>query len=102
MPKRFNISGDIISNDLQDLYDWIGWDGTSPKKVRKCLEDCMGQDVVIDINSPGGEIGAGSEIYTMLRDSGKHVIVNIQGLAASAASSRLLSLHRHVCIFLAA
>ena len=29
---------------------------------------------------------AASEIYTMLRDSGKRIVVNIQGLAASAAS----------------
>lgn len=86
MPKRFSISGDIISNDCQDLYDWVGWDGTSPKKVRKCLDDCMGEDVVIDINSPGGEIGAGSEIYTMLKDYSGNITVNIVGAAHSAAS----------------
>ena len=86
MPKRFSISGDIIQNDCQDLYDWIGWDGTSPKKVRKYLDDCMGEDVVIDINSPGGEIGAGSEIYTMLKDYTGNITVNIVGAAHSAAS----------------
>ena len=86
MPKRFSISGEIISNDWQDLYDWLGFDGTSPKKIRKCLDDCMGEDVVIDINSPGGEIGAGSEIYTMLKGYTGNITVNIVGAAHSAAS----------------
>lgn len=86
MPKRFNISGEIIQNDWQDIYDWIGWDGTSPKKVKKNLKDANGDDVIIDINSPGGEIGAGSEIYTMLKEYSGNVTINIVGAAHSAAS----------------
>ena len=43
----------------------------------------------VDINSGGGEVFAGSEIYSALRAyslNGGHVTVNIVGLAASAAS----------------
>lgn len=43
-------------------------------------------EIVLDIASNGGDVFAASEIYTMLRDSQKNIVVNIQGLAASAAS----------------
>lgn len=86
MSKRFSISGEIIQNDWQAVYDWLGWDGTSPKKVRKRLEEANEDDVIIDVNSQGGEISAGSEIYTMLKDYTGNVTINIMGAAHSAAS----------------
>lgn len=43
-------------------------------------------DVEVDIASNGGDVFAASEIYTMLKGYQGNVTVNIQGLAASAAS----------------
>ena len=43
-------------------------------------------DVVIWINSPGGDCVAASQIYTMLMDYKGHITVKIDGIAASAAS----------------
>ena len=43
-------------------------------------------DVVIYLNSPGGDCIAASQIYTMLMDYSGNVIVKIDGIAASAAS----------------
>ena len=43
-------------------------------------------DVVIWINSPGGDCIAASQIYTMLMDYTGNVTVKIDGIAASAAS----------------
>lgn len=43
-------------------------------------------DVVIYLNSPGGDCIAASQIYTMLRDYPGNVTVKIDGIAASAAS----------------
>lgn len=82
--KVINVSGVIIPNDYQDIYDWIGIEGTSPKKVSSNLLD--GQDVLVNINSVGGDVWSGSEIYTMLKAHNGRVEVNITGLAASAAS----------------
>lgn len=42
--------------------------------------------VVLHINSPGGDCIAASQIYTMLMDYPADVIVQIDGIAASAAS----------------
>lgn len=43
-------------------------------------------DVVIWINSPGGDCIAASRIYAMLMDYENHITVKIDGIAASAAS----------------
>ena len=43
-------------------------------------------EVVIWINSPGGDCIAASRIYTMLMDYKGHITVKIDGIAASAAS----------------
>ena len=43
-------------------------------------------DIVVWINSPGGDCVAASQIYTMLMDYPHEVTVKIDGIAASAAS----------------
>ena len=43
-------------------------------------------DVTVFINSPGGDVFAASQIYTMLRNHSGKVTVKIDGIAASAAS----------------
>ena len=82
------IKSSIVSDVVGTLYDKIGVnDYTSPKKVKAQLKDCaFSNDLIVNVSSVGGDVFAASEIYTMLRDSGKKVTVNIQGLAASAAS----------------
>jgi ATP-dependent Clp protease, protease subunit len=82
---KIKISGVIIPNDYQEIYDWIGWDATSPRKVESLLNDMQG-DVTVEINSGGGSVYAGSEIYTMLKSHEGNVTIKVTGLAASAAS----------------
>src|SRR5690625_910018 len=83
--KRIKIHGVIIPNDYQRVYDWLDWDATSPRKVENELSDADG-DVTVEINSGGGSVFDGSEIYTMLKRYPHNVTVEIVGLAASAAS----------------
>lgn len=82
---KIHVKGPIISDAHQRFYDWIGIDATSPSKVSNSLPgDKSSVDVII--NSGGGDVFAGSEIYTALRDYEGQVTVKIVGLAASAAS----------------
>ena len=85
MPK-INIKGAIVSSEDKWIYDWYGIESVSPKDVEKGLQDANGQDIEVDINSGGGDIFAGSEIYTALRSYKGNILINIVGLAASAAS----------------
>lgn len=66
-------------------YSWFD-DDVTPKQFRDELNAGKG-NVTVWINSPGGDVFAASQIYTMLMDySGGSVTVKIDGLAASAAS----------------
>ena len=60
-------------------------DGVTPKQFREELYAEDG-DVTIWINSPGGNVFAAAEVYTMIRDYPGTVTVKIDAIAASAAS----------------
>ncbi|WHH60408.1 head maturation protease, ClpP-related [Petroclostridium sp. X23] len=81
-----NIKGYIVSSDEQWIYDWLNMEATSPKKVDEEIEKAKGEDLEVYVNSPGGHVFAGSEIYTTLKSYPGNVTVKITGLAASAAS----------------
>ena len=72
---RIEIKGDIIPNDDKWIYDYLEYDCTCPKDVNNAIEKANGQPLEVYINSGGGEIFAGSEIY-----------IHVVGVAASAAS----------------
>lgn len=84
--RVIDIKGEIINSNNQWIYDWLGMEATSPKKISDALRDAGGEDVEIHINSPGGDVFAGSEIYTLLRGYSGKVKIKILGIAASAAS----------------
>ena len=56
-----------------------------PRDFRAELESGEG-DIILWINSPGGNVFAAAEIYTMLRDYKGNITVKIDAIAASAAS----------------
>lgn len=83
---KVKISGTIVSNDVKWIYEWFEIDATSPNDVSKVIDQLDGEDVEVEINSGGGDVFAGSEIYTSLKKYRGKVKVDIVGIAASAAS----------------
>lgn len=63
---------------------WWG-DEVTPAAFRAELSAGTG-DIVVWINSPGGDVFAASEIYTALKEYSGRVTVKVSALAASAAS----------------
>lgn len=63
---------------------WWG-DEVTPAMFQAELKSHPG-DVTVWVNSPGGDVFAAAQIYTMLRNHGGRITVKIHGLAASAAS----------------
>ena len=72
------------------IYDHIGesWDGSgiTSSRIAAALRAIGDRDVVVNINSPGGDFFEGVAIYNMLREHPHKVTVQVMGLAASAAS----------------
>ena len=84
---EIEVKGPIISSNDQWIYDWFDIEATSPKKVNDLLKQCeSNEDLEVEINSGGGSVFAGSEIYTALKSYKGNVTIKIVGLAASAAS----------------
>lgn len=83
---KISIKGPIVSNDEAWIYDYFGIENTSPGTINKELEKANGEDLDVEINSGGGSVFAGSEIYTALKSYKGNTVGKIVGIAASAAS----------------
>ncbi|MDO8159621.1 Clp protease ClpP [Bacillus toyonensis] len=86
MTVKIDVKGPIISNDEAWIYDLFEMDATCPGTITTKLNEANGEDIVVAINSPGGYVYEGSEIYTALKSYSGRVETQIVGLAASAAS----------------
>lgn len=85
MPK-INIKGVIVPNDDKRVYEYFEMDATSPADVISAIEAANGEPIEVEINSPGGDVFSGSEIYTALMGYAGGVTTKVVGVAASAAS----------------
>jgi ATP-dependent protease ClpP protease subunit len=78
------------TDNTLSILDVIGesfWDeGITAKRIVGALRAIGDQDVIVNINSPGGDVFEGIAIYNLLRNHSGKVTVNVLGLAASAAS----------------
>lgn len=83
---KFNIAAKKDGPIEIDLYDEIGFWGVRAKDFRSRLRDAGDSDILLRINSPGGDVFDGIAIYNdLLAHKGK-VRVEVTGLAASIAS----------------
>lgn len=80
------IKGTVCQDSDAFYYEWYGESCTYPKKVIDKIHQANGEDLTVKVNSGGGNIFAASEIYTELKKYQGKVVIEIQGLAASAAS----------------
>lgn len=88
--KNQTESAEPQSERVLEIYGTIAeesWfdDDVTPKMFRDELFAGDG-DIVVWINSPGGDCVAASQIYSMLMDYKGNVTVKVDGIAASAAS----------------
>lgn len=71
---------DVIGDD-----GWTGG-GVTAKRISAALRSIGNRDVIVRINSPGGDMFEGIAIYNLLRAHPAKVTVEVLGWAASAAS----------------
>jgi ATP-dependent Clp protease protease subunit len=69
-----------------DIYDVIGSFECNAAMMRQTLNQISASTIVVNINSPGGDVFDGLAMFADLRAHSARVIVRVQGLAASAAS----------------
>lgn len=79
-------AGDNVVSILGVIGADFWSDSVTPAMVKRRLEEIGQRDVVVHINSPGGDFFDGQAIYNLLRLHPGQVTVQILGVAASAAS----------------
>ncbi|HBA70256.1 MAG TPA: hypothetical protein DCZ40_13000 [Lachnospiraceae bacterium] len=103
MAVKIEVKGPIVSNDTAWLYHYFGLDACSPKDISKKLAEAAGDDVILEINSPGGVCSYGYEMYTALMGYEGKVTAHVI-MAASAASLLVCAadeaLASDTCIFM--
>lgn len=99
MRHRIDIRGRITPNDYKEVMEFFGLECTCPCDVQRVIDTAAGEDAIdVYINSGGGEIFAGSEIYTALRQAAqdREVCIYVTGDAASAASVIACAAHSYI------
>lgn len=66
--------------------DWFGGSGISAKQFSDVLNECGKNPILVEINSPGGNVWDGLSIYNQLRGRQAPVTTRVVGIAASIAS----------------
>ncbi|MFQ6550495.1 head maturation protease, ClpP-related [Aestuariibius sp. 2305UL40-4] len=81
-------SDEVASISILDVIGEDPWTGggVTARRIAAALRQIGDQDVVVSINSPGGDFFEGLAIYNLLREHTARVEVHILSLAASAAS----------------
>ena len=80
------VKGIVTPNDMAEVYSWFGYDVVTPNDLSEALNNANGEDIILEINSPGGYVDAGSEMYTALKKYSGNITAQIVGQACSAAS----------------
>ena len=75
MPKKITLRGMIGFDDQ-----------ATPEYLEGELSSAAGEDVILEINSPGGFVFDGLEMANMVRNYSGHITAKVVGIAASMAS----------------
>ena len=90
---RLKLKGEVLCDEWAEIYRWFGYDTGffSPSDVAEAIEGLADdEELVLEVNSVGGDVRAASEIYSALVLCRNPTRAIITGLAASAASYLVL------------
>src|SRR5699024_5330103 len=77
----------MCSKDYKPIYDLFNIESTSTNVISEAIDNANGEDVEVIINSGGGDLLSGSDIFSKLKEYPGNVEARITGVAASAACS---------------
>jgi ATP-dependent Clp protease protease subunit len=89
---EIKIRGTLLSNRYADIMRWWGYtDFTCPDDIELELNKANGEDVTLFINSDGGSLMAGTEIYSILKRYKGNTKAHVQSRSASAATVAMMA-----------
>ena len=78
------VKGTITTDTQASFYKWFGIDACSPGMIEDGLNEAAGEDVELEIASPGGTVVAGYEIYALLQKYKGKVTAHITWACSAA------------------
>ena len=99
---KVKITGEIIPNEYAWIYDFFGEPYFCPIVLENAVSAAEEDDreLILVINSPGGDVWSGFETYSRLRQlqtEGWHVEAHVTALAASAATTIMSACDTVLC-----
>ena len=94
---RFSLNGIISSDEDARVWKFFGWRAVCPADIRAALSGNTDDEFVVEINSGGGSVYAGFEMYSLLRGASVKTRAEVQSLAGSAASVVLMGADVAAC-----
>lgn len=94
---KLNLSGELFPNSWAAAYRRHGYESGfyCPDDVRKAISQLPpGEELILEINSIGGSVYDGNEVFSLLEECQNPTRAVIQSLAASAASYMILPCDR--------
>lgn len=89
------LNGYVVADEDLWVYQWFGISAFSPAVIRNAIqENPDGEDLILEINSSGGCVFSGFEMYSLLRGAKCRTVAQVQSLAASAASTVMAGCQR--------
>lgn len=86
---KMNLSGELIASDWAEMYRKFGYTSGfyCADDIRQAIADLSdGEELILEINSIGGDVFGANEIYAMLEDCTHPTKAIVKSMAASAAS----------------
>ena len=94
---KLNLSGELIPSDWAEIYRRWGYKSGfyCPDDVRNAISNLEpGEELLLEVNSIGGSVFGGNEIYALLEGCVNPTRAVIQSMAASAASYMIMPCNR--------
>ena len=69
---RYSLNGHIVADGDAPILRWWGIPASCPADIRGALaQNPEGEEFVLEINSGGGSVFAGFEMYSLLRNASR-------------------------------
>ena len=85
---KIQFFGELVSDDWAWLYQYFEIPCCYPGQVREAIAALApGEELILEINCPGGDVWAGFEIFGMLQSCANPTEAHLIAMAASAATT---------------
>lgn len=89
--KEIHLSGPIVDDSLAEMFKYWGDPYIAAKDVKAFLETVGDEDIVVKLNTYGGDVTAGAVIFSYFKEIKNNVTFQVIGSAASMGSILMLS-----------